>query len=97
MTSHYPLVRIFRDNLLAFLAPLPALLAVLFVIVIVASPWVLLAIGGWHLFLRLYLIPYPFVLVAFGLIMAVINRRELLVRFRDWRASRKPAELKKAA
>lgn len=97
MTSRYPLARILRDNLVALIAPLPALLTVLFVIVIVASPWIILGIGGWRLFLRLYLLQYPFVLVGFALIMAFLNRRELLVRVRDWRAARKPTELRKAA
>lgn len=62
------------------------------VVVIMVSPWILLLSGGWHLFLRWYLLPYPFVFLGFALIMALVQRRELLVRVRNWRAARKAKE-----
>jgi hypothetical protein len=68
---------------------LPIVIVVLFVLLVVASPWILFFSGGWRLLLRWYLLPYPFVLLGFALLMALANRRELLVRVRNWRAARK--------
>jgi len=100
MTSRYPFARRFRDILFAF-RDLVALLLVVFAallgIAIVVSPWIILGRGGWRLFLPLYLLPYALLLVGFALIMAFLNRRELLVRVRNWRAARKSTELRKAA
>jgi hypothetical protein len=75
-------------------------LLVLLIVAVVASPWMILLFGGsWDLLLRWYVLPYPFVLLGFGIIIAFFKRRELLVRVRDWRAgrARKSKELKKAA
>jgi len=78
-------------------APLPVVFAVLLVVWAVASPWIALLNGGWRSLLRWCLLQYPFVLLGFALIMALINRRELLVRVRDWRAARKSKELRETA
>ncbi len=77
--------RFVLDTVLDAVRILPLVLIILFAIVVVASPWILLFSGGWRLFLRWYLIPYPFVLLGFALIMAFVNRRDLLVRARNWR------------
>ena len=74
MASRYSLARQFRDNLLALVAlPLVHLVG----IVVVVSPWLILFSGGWRPFLRWYLLPYPFALVGFAIIMAFVSRRQL--------------------
>jgi hypothetical protein len=95
MTLHVisALFRFARDIVIDTARILPLALIIVFSIVCMASPWILLFSGGWRLFLRWYLLPYPFVLLGFGLIMAFSNRRELLVRLRNWRAIRKSEEL----
>jgi len=57
--------------------------------VLIAAPWIILYFGGWRLYL--------YVLVGFALIMALMNRRELRSRVRNWRAAPKLKKLKKAA
>jgi len=89
--------RRFLASLVVFWDFMVAALAILVALVLVVSPWLLLSIGGWPLFLRWYLLPYPFGLAAFTAIMAFVYRRELLARARNWRADRKSQELKKAA
>jgi len=82
MASRYSLARQFRDNLLALVAlPLVHLVG----IVVVVSPWLILFSGGWRLFLRWYLLPYPFALVGFAIVVAFVSRRQLLVRVREWK------------
>jgi hypothetical protein len=101
MTARYPFVRVLRDILVVFMdlvALLGWVLVALLGIWIVVSPWIILGLGGWRLFLRLYLLPYVFVLVGLALIMMFLNQRELLVRVRDWRAERASQQnLRKAA
>jgi hypothetical protein len=100
MTSRDPLAQVFKDTLVAYRDAIALLLQVLGYLlgtVFVLLPWLILFLGGWRLFLRLYLLPYAFVFVGFALIMAFLNRRELMVRMRNWRAARKPTELRKAA
>ena len=101
MTARYPFVRVLRDILFVFMdlvALLGWVLVALLGIWIVVSPWIILGLGGWRLFLRLYLLPYVFVLVGLALIMMFLNQRELLVRVRDWRAERASQQnLRKAA
>lgn len=101
MTSRNPFARVFSDILVVFMdgvAPLPWVLVALLGIWIVVSPWIILGLGGWRLFLRLYLLPYVIVLVGWVLIMTFLNRRELLVRLLDWRAARASQQnLRKAA
>lgn len=100
MTSRDPLARGFRDILVAYRDTFVLLLLVLGYLlgtVFLLLPWLILFLGGWRVFLRLYLLPYAFVFVGFALIMAFLNRRELLVRMRNWRIARKPTELRKAA
>jgi hypothetical protein len=82
------LYRFARDTARDTARMLPLVLAFLLVVWIVASPWILFWGGGWHLLLRWYLLPYPFVLLGVGLITAFVKRRELLVRVRNWRAAR---------
>ncbi len=96
MTSR-SFARIFMDDLIAFVDQLLTVLAYFVATVIMGAPWIILWVGGWRLFLRLYLLPYPFILVSFALIMALLNRRELVARVRNRRAPRKPTESKKAA
>jgi len=91
------LYRFVRDIALDTARILPLVLVILFSIVVMASPWILFFSSGWRLFLRWYLLPYPFVLLSFALVMAFFNRRDLQARARNWRATRKPEELKKAA
>jgi len=95
MTSRYS----FWDEIVASVEWLLKLvLPAVFAIVIVASPWVYLYVFGWRLFLRLYPVLYLCTLAGFALIMALLNRRELLVRVRKWRAARRQTtDLKKAA
>ena len=100
MTSRDPLAQVFKDTLVAYRDAIALLLQVLGYLigtVFVLLPWLILFLGGWRLFLRLYLLPYAFVFVGFALIMAFLNRRELMVRMWNWRAARKPTELRKAA
>jgi cobalamin biosynthesis protein CobD/CbiB len=78
MTSRDLSARSSTDRLVALFAP-----------VIVALPWIILFLAGWHLYL--------YVLVGFALIMLCLNRRELAGRVRNWRAARKSKELRKAA
>jgi hypothetical protein len=78
----------------SLVALLPVVFAVLLVVWAVASPWIILLYGGWRLLLRWSLLQYPLALLGFGLIMALVNRRELLVRVRNWRAARKSKELR---
>jgi hypothetical protein len=81
-----------RRSMHRLFAPLPVVFAVLLGTVLVASPWIILFHDGWppslRLFVRLYLLPYPLVMLAFALIMACVCRRELTVRVRKWRAAR---------
>jgi len=77
MASHYSLARRFRDSLVALIALFLTVLAQLFGIVVVVSPWLILFSGGWRPFLRWYLLPYPFALVGFAIIMAFVSRRQL--------------------
>ena len=100
MTSRDPLARGFRDILVAYRDTFVLLLLVLGYLlgtVFLLLPWLILFRSGWRVFLRLYLLPYAFVFVGFALIMAFLNRRELLLRMRNWRVARKPTELRKAA
>lgn len=76
------------DTARAFHWVLLALLMIA-IVVLMVSPWILLFSGGWHLFLLWYVLPYPFVFLGFALILALVHRRELLVRVRNWRAARK--------
>ena len=89
--------RKFLDSVIVFRDYFVGWLAVVFATVLVASPWVLLSLGGWGLFLRWYLLPYPIALVGFAILMALVYRRELPVRARNWRGNRKSEELRKAA
>jgi len=79
------------QNLVASLSVAFALLLGVWVVV---SPWVIFLKGGWRLLLRCYLLPYPLVVLSFALIMAFVNRRELLTRVRNWRAKRKTEKLR---
>ena len=101
MTSRHPFARVLRDIFVVFMGVVGLLgwvLVALLGVWIVVSPWIILRLGGWRLFLRLYLLPYVFVLVGLALIMMFFNRRELLVRVRDWRAERASQQnLRKAA
>jgi hypothetical protein len=82
MASRYSLARQFRDSLVALIT---WVLAHLFGILVMVSPWLILFSGGWRPFLRWYLLPYPFALVGFAIIMAFVSRRQLLVRVREWK------------
>jgi hypothetical protein len=97
MSSHDPSVQGFTDELVVFRDYLVVVLLILPSTVIVASPWILFFVGGWRLFLRWYLLPYPFALIGFAIIMALINSRELKARLANWRASPKSNQLKNAA
>ena len=83
--------RTFRKGLVARLRVVFAGLLLVWALV---SPWIIFIYGGWRMLLRWYLRPYPFVLLGFALVMALINRRELLVEVRNWRAARKSKELR---
>jgi hypothetical protein len=86
-----------RRFMQSLVAPLPVVFAVLLVVWAVTSPWIILLYGGWRLLLRWCLLQYPFALLGFAVIMALVNRRELLVRVRNWRAARKSKELRETA
>jgi len=86
--------RRFMQNLVA---PLPVVFAVLLAVWAVVSPWISFLKGGRRLLLRWCLLQYPLVLLSFALVMALVNRRELLVRVRNWRATRKSKELRGTA
>jgi hypothetical protein len=88
--------RLIRDLASEIVSIVTPVLAILLTVWVVASPWILLIYGGWRMLLRSYLLPYPLVLLAFGLVMALFNRRELLARVRNWRAGRKSKLLMKA-
>ena len=51
-------------------------------IVIIASPWILLAMGGWQSFPLWDLLLYSFALIVLGMLLAFTCRREILARFR---------------
>jgi hypothetical protein len=80
MSSRNPSAQGFDD--------LVALTTTLIAIAIGVLPWLLLFLGGWRLLLRWYLIPYPFVLIGFAIIMLLFNRREILARVQKGRAPR---------
>lgn len=78
MSSLDPPAQGFTDELVVFRDYLVVvLLLILPATVIVALPWILFLAGRWRLFLRWYLIPYPFALTGFAIFMALINSREL--------------------
>jgi uncharacterized RDD family membrane protein YckC len=97
MSSLDPPAQRFTDELVVFRDYLVVVLLILPATVIVASPWILFFAGGWRLFLGWYLLPYPFALIGFATIMALINSRELKARFGIWRTSPKSNQLKNAA
>jgi hypothetical protein len=82
LTSRYPVARRFRDRSAALIT---LRLANLVGIVVGVSPWFILVSGGSRLFLRWYLLPYPFALVGFAIIVTFVSRRHLLVRVREWK------------
>ena len=77
MSSHDPSAQGFADELVVLKDYLVVLLLILPATVIVASPWILFLARGWHWLLRWYVLPYPFALACFAIIMILINRREL--------------------
>jgi len=89
MTGMFAWARRFMQKLVASLR---VVFALLLVVGVVVSPWVIFLKGGWRLILRCYLLPYPLVLLGFALIMALVNRRELLTRLRNWRKTEKLRE-----
>lgn len=89
--------RRFLDSAIVFRDYLDGWLAILFAIVLVASPWILLPLGGWGLFFRWYLLPYPIVLISFVVLMTLVYRRELLARARNRRGNGRSEDLPKAA
>jgi uncharacterized RDD family membrane protein YckC len=97
MSSHDPSSQRLTDELVVFREYLVVVLLILPATVIVASPWILTLAGGWRLFLRWYLLPYPFALAGFAIIMAFFNRRELKVRFGSWKASQKSRQVRDVA
>jgi hypothetical protein len=97
MSSLDPPAQRFTDQLVVFRDYLVVVLLILPATVIVASPWILFFAGRSRLFLRCYLIPYPFVLLGCAIFMALINSRELKARLGNWRAAPSQKELKKAA
>jgi hypothetical protein len=84
LKSLYPPARRFRFRD-SFAVLIPLQFANLLGIVVGVSPWLILFSGGWRLFLRWYLLPYPFALVGFGIIVTFVSRRQLLVRVREWK------------
>jgi hypothetical protein len=78
-------------------ARLPIALALLLVLWAIASPWIIVLYGGWRLALRLYPIQYLLVFLGFALVMALVYRRELIVRILNWRAARKIRRLREPA
>ena len=88
MTSRYPLARRFKDSFVPLIALVLTALARLLGIVVVVAPWLMLLSGGWRLFLRWYLLPYPFALVGFATIVALVSHRQVQVRVREGRAAR---------
>jgi hypothetical protein len=76
MSSLDPPAQRFTDELVVFRDYLVVVLLILPATVIVASPWILFFAGRWCLFLRWYLIPYPFALAGFAIFMALIDSRE---------------------
>lgn len=97
MSSHDPSAQGFTDELVVFRDYLVVVLLILPSTVIVASPWILFLARGWHWLLRWYVLPYPFALACFAIIMALINRRELKGRIGTWRATPKSKQLKNLA